>query len=175
VKAAEQGGEAEEGFLEFAVAGRGGRGGGAGLVVGEDGADDGGEVAAGAGAVVHKFLGHAVDVGGAGVVGDEALDELAADEGRGVGVVEEGVEEAFEVFGAAEVGGDDGAGGTGGADDGFGGGFVVTRVEDHRVDVVLAGGAEIGGGGGGREETEAGENLGGFGDGGLVVGGDGRP
>src|SRR5881398_406091 len=66
--------------------------GGAGFVVEEDRFDDGGHVSAYAGAVVVEDLGNPIDVSGAGGRGDEALDELTADERADVGVVEDVVE-----------------------------------------------------------------------------------
>lgn len=95
---AEEAGHAKEGLLEFAVGGVAGDGGRAGFVVGEDGADDGGEVAADTGAVIAEFFGDAVDVGGAGVAGDEALNQEMEDEGAGVLVGEEGVEGELEIL-----------------------------------------------------------------------------
>ena len=73
---AQEGGRANEGLAELAE-GRGGEGRrGPRLVVGENRAHHGTEIAAGAGAIVFKLLCNAIDVGGRGIAGDQALDEL---------------------------------------------------------------------------------------------------
>jgi len=108
-------------------------------------ADDRAEITPDASAVVGKHRGDAVNVTGAGVAGDKALDQLARAEGAGVGMVEQRDEGVSKVLGAALGGPENFAG-----DDGFHRVIVERRIKHHRVEVILtetaaAGEARIGG------------------------------
>ena len=105
VECPQQRGGAQQRLLEFAVAGIADDGGRTRLEVGEDRAHHGAEVAAHAAAVVGEDLRHAIDIAGARVAGDKALDQLATDERPGVRVVEERVELVLQILHAALIGG----------------------------------------------------------------------
>lgn len=163
---------AEKRFAQFAPGGIRHFGGITGFGIEKDGFDDGFHVATDAAAVVGEGGGDAVDIGGAGVGGDEALDELFADEGPHVGMIEEVVDGGVDVGEScgAGVAGTGGAGGEGmGAEEEFGVAVVFGvphfhgHGEDIRVgveDVAVA-------------EGESGEDAGEFGDVAVVISGDG--
>ena len=166
-----QGHGADDGFFEAAEFGRDGVGaGGAGFGVEEEGGDDGGEVAADAAAIVDEEGGDALDVVGGWVVGDEELDELAADEGGGVGVLQQMDEGVFDI--APGVLGGGGAGGDGvAADECFGAEVVAVGVEGEVNSVVGLGVTALAPVV--VTEPEAGEDAGELGYFGVGVGGDG--
>ena len=130
--------------------------------------DDGAEVAARAGAVIGEGLGDAVNVTGARVTRDEALNELPGDERAGVGVVDEGIEHVLEIFRAALVGGNLDA-----VENRLGAVFMKGREEHHGGEVVGGGTPEVVHVGGIGSEGPAGKYFGDLGDGLLVVGRDG--
>ena len=82
-------GDTQDGFALLAVGWFGDVGSAAGLVVKEDGLDHRLHVAAHAGAIVVKFLDHAIEVIARWMTGHQALDELAANERSDVWMIEE--------------------------------------------------------------------------------------
>jgi hypothetical protein len=97
-ESAAEGHGAHDGLLQAAkFRGSGGGAGGAGLWVQEDGGDHGAEVATHTLAIVDEQRGDALHVGGGGVIRDEELNELTADKGGGVGVLEQVEQRVFDI------------------------------------------------------------------------------
>ena len=140
-------GDADHRFALLAVAGGRGGDGRAGFVVEQDGFDDGGQVAADAGAVVVELGNDAVDVAAAGRGGDQSLDELAAEEGAEVRVLEDLVVDGIELLGGERLEGGVGEGGGRRRGVGIEDGAADLRQagEDDVVEQALAAGEVAGG------------------------------
>ena len=96
-------GDAADGFALLAEGDLRGGDGTAGVVVEQDGLDDGGEIAADAVAVVVEFLHNTIEILAARITGDEPLDQLAADERPDILIVENRIERLFQILRAIRV------------------------------------------------------------------------
>ena len=96
------------------------------------------------------------------------MNELAGDEGAGVGVVDEGIQGILQIFGSALVGRQ-----LDPVEEGLRSVFVKRREQHHRGEVVGGGTPEVVCVGGIGSEGPAGKYFGDFGDRLLVVGRDG--
>mmetsp|Transcript_5553 Transcript_5553/g.21325 ORF Transcript_5553/g.21325 Transcript_5553/m.21325 type:complete len:622 (-) Transcript_5553:134-1999(-) len=139
-----------DGLAQLAEAGRLGRV--QRLGIGQDGAQHGLHVAARLGI---EGLGHALHIGGAGVGGDELLDQLAPDEGADIGVVEDVVQRRLQVGARALAAGQHHA-----VEQLLAAGVVVILEGDHRRVVVARVAEAVAGRAGPRGIGPAGEGVG---------------